>query len=153
MKKKYQIKPKQIYSILKVIPLITVAFIMISIGVLYPPVSQILYIAALVLALMIIYKYYYIRSYIYEITIDRIKLKKGIIGKKIDFVELYRVRDMAVRQPFLLQMIGAMDFELDTSDKTHPKFVFQGIKYSEIWTDKFRDLVERVRKQRVHEID
>lgn len=138
---------------MKILPLLFLVFGIITIGIYFREFQKIVWGIAAIIGIIILYKYFYIQSYIYEISLERIKLKRGIIGKKIDFVELYRVRDMAVRQPFLLQFIGAMNFELDTSDKTHPRFIFQGIQYNDNWTDTFRNLVERVRKQRVHEVD
>src|SRR5687768_10093481 len=44
------------------------------------------------------------RSIVYEITSQRIRLQRGIFTKRTDELELYRVKDTTLVEPFLLRM-------------------------------------------------
>lgn len=152
--KKIQIKrPQPLYCLVTAFPLFILAFTILSISLFFPAFTLFILIPFGMVLIYSIYKYLFLRSFRYEISKEKVKWSRGIFGRNVDFLELYRVRDMSVNQPFSLRLINAMHFTLTTSDKSHPLFLFKGIEYSEQWADDFRNLVEHVRKIRVHEVD
>lgn len=93
-----------------------------------------------------LYSYLKTRFTIFELSKDRLKLKKGILSQQIDETELYRVRDYEVSKPFILRIFGLGNLKLITSDKTHPNITLNAIKNPENVLELFRENVERARR-------
>jgi hypothetical protein len=69
-------------------------------------------------------------------------------------LELYRVRDYRLEQPFLLRLFSLSILTLTTSDKTHPIVVLRAIPRGEELREQMRTYVEEARMRRgVREID
>ena len=94
-----------------------------------------------------IYSYLKTRFTIFELSKDRLKLKKGILTQKIDETELYRVRDYEILKPFILRLFGLGHLKLITSDKSHPIIILYAIKNPENVLELFRANVEQARKK------
>jgi uncharacterized membrane protein YdbT with pleckstrin-like domain len=94
-----------------------------------------------------IYRYLQTRFTIYSLSENRIFLREGVLSQKIDETELYRVRDYIIYKPFLLRIFGLGNLEVVTSDKTHSKIIFYGIKNPENLKNLLRDKVEVARKK------
>src|SRR2546430_7221231 len=60
---------------------------------------------------------------IYELTTERLKITEGVFSKVTDTLELYRVKDIETRQPFLYRMFGVENVQMNTSD-TSSHFIF-----------------------------
>lgn len=101
--------------------------------------------SSLLLVLMCIYKFLYIKSMTYKITREQIVYTRGVFTITTDNIELYRVKDFTVKRPFLMRIIKAMNFSLITSDKTHPILDMVGIPKSNI-DQVVRKLVEEQRR-------
>lgn len=94
------------------------------------------------------------KSRVYELTNERLKTTEGIFSKVTETLELYRVKDIEMRQPFLHRMVGVENVQLNTSDATTPLVVIEAVPSSVGLADKVRNAVEAVRMQkRVREID
>ena len=97
------------------------------------------------------------RTHVYEITTQRIRETTGIFSKQTDDLELYRVKDMRLEEPFSLRMFHAGNIVLMTSDRTSENFIMQAVRPQEgprALLDKIRRCVEIRRDQkRVREID
>lgn len=89
-----------------------------------------------------------------EITEERIIEQTGILSRKTDETELYRVKDIRLDEPFLLRMFGLSNILIITSDKTSPIISLFGIKDGNKLRKELRDLVELRRdKKGVRERD
>jgi len=101
-----------------------------------------------------IWKWLEVRCFVYELTTERLKQTHGIFSKRVDELELYRVKDIALEQSFFLRLFSLANIILDTSDKTTPRVVLKGISQAKDLSDLIRQQVEiqRQRKQ-VREID
>jgi uncharacterized membrane protein YdbT with pleckstrin-like domain len=66
-------------------------------------------------------RYLQTKNKIYELTTERLKITEGIFNKVTDTLELYRVKDLETRQPFLYRMFGAENVQMNTSDTSSPK--------------------------------
>jgi uncharacterized membrane protein YdbT with pleckstrin-like domain len=99
-------------------------------------------------------RYLQTKNKVYELTSERLKITQGVFSKVTDTLELYRVKDLETRQPFLYRLVGIENVQINTSDLTTP-FVFVEAIPSEVkFGDKLRNQVESVRMQkRVREID
>ena len=90
----------------------------------------------------------------YEITPEELEYHSGIFNRKHEYIELYRIKDFEVQQPFLYRMFGRGDLILYTSDKTTPEFRMQAIRDPKETYRILRAFVERNRRlKHVYEVD
>lgn len=94
------------------------------------------------------------KFYNYNLTTERLKLTTGIFSRETDVLELYRVKDMAISQPFVLRLFGLSNVTLTTSDRTTPILKLEAIRNGDTVLDTIRHHVEALReKKRVREVD
>jgi membrane protein YdbS with pleckstrin-like domain len=99
-------------------------------------------------------RYVQTRSKVYELTTERIKISEGVLSKVTETLELYRVKDLETRQPFLYRLVGIENVQLNTSDTSSPFVVIQAVPRRVGLGDKIRNQVEIIRHQKgVREID
>jgi membrane protein YdbS with pleckstrin-like domain len=99
-------------------------------------------------------RYLQTKCKVYELTTERMKVTEGIFGKVTDTLELYRVKDLETRQPFLYRLVGTENIQLDTSDVETPLVLINAVPSSVGLADKIRNRVEAIRQQKsVREID
>lgn len=92
----------------------------------------------------------------YELTSQRLKVHSGVLSKKIEELELYRVRDTQFDQPFFLRLFGLGNVLLVSSDSTTPVSSIHGIRDAQQLRDRLRNLVEErrdLKRVRVGEFD
>jgi uncharacterized membrane protein YdbT with pleckstrin-like domain len=66
----------------------------------------------------------------YRITTRRIVVETGVLSKRMEQIDLYRVNDYTVERPFLQRLLGTGNLLLKTVDKTTPE-----LRITEIKTD------------------
>jgi uncharacterized membrane protein YdbT with pleckstrin-like domain len=94
------------------------------------------------------------KNKIYELTTERLKITEGVFSKVTDTLELYRVKDLETRQPFLYRLVGVENVQMNTSDTSSPFIFIQAIPRAVGLGDKIRNQVEIIRQQKgVREID
>jgi membrane protein YdbS with pleckstrin-like domain len=99
-------------------------------------------------------RYLQTRCKIFELTTQRFKITSGIFSKVSDTLELYRVKDIETRQPFLSRLVGVENVQMNTSDASSPTVFIEAVPSSVGLADKLRNQVEIIRQQkRVREID
>ncbi len=92
----------------------------------------------------------YNRSRVYEITSERIRLRQGIFTRQTEELELYRVEDMTVVEPFLYRMFGVGNIVLMTNDTSHPTLTLVAVRgLSQVREDLRKAVEERREKKRV----
>jgi uncharacterized membrane protein YdbT with pleckstrin-like domain len=103
---------------------------------------------------MILIRWWLTRATRYELTSQRLKVRRGILSRRLDELELYRVKDYVLEQPLLLRMVGRGHLTLVTSDASTRTVVLRGIPDVEAVREQLRTAVqaERDRKQ-VRELD
>ena len=90
----------------------------------------------------------------YELTTERLRTRYGVLNKKTDELELYRVRDYKFDQPFFLRLFSLGNVILQTSDRSHPTVVIRAIPDGEQLREQIRTHVEACRvAKRVREVD
>lgn len=99
-------------------------------------------------------RYLQTKNKIYELTTERLKITEGIFSKVTDTLELYRVKDLETRQPFLYRLFGVENIQMNTSDTSSPFIFIEAIPHTVGLADKIRNQVEIIRQQKgVREID
>jgi uncharacterized membrane protein YdbT with pleckstrin-like domain len=78
--------------------------------------------------LMFIFRFLKTKFTKYEITNERIIEQTGVLSRKTDETELYRVKDIRLEEPFFLRMFGLSTILLVTSDKSSPIISLDGVK-------------------------
>ena len=74
-----------------------------------------------------IWRWIVIRCFRYTVSDQRIRVTQGVFNKRTDSVELYRVKDVVLLQPFWLRMFGVGNVELRTSDMTSPLLTLNAV--------------------------
>ena len=99
-------------------------------------------------------RYLQTKCRVYELTSERLKMSEGVFSKVTDTLELYRVKDIETRQPFLYRLCGIENVKLNTSDTSSPFVPIEAIPHHVGLGDKIRNQVETIRQQKgVREID
>lgn len=90
----------------------------------------------------------------YELTTQRLKISSGILNRKLDELELFRVKDYAMDQPLFLRLLGLGNLNLVTSDASSPHVAIKAIPGVEDVREKLRTAVQAERdRKRVRELD
>ena len=90
----------------------------------------------------------------YTITTERLHESEGILSRNTEVLEIYRIKDITLSEPFHLRVFGCANIILDTSDRSTPVVVIQATKNSQELITKLRKHVERMRFIKgVREID
>jgi uncharacterized membrane protein YdbT with pleckstrin-like domain len=144
------IKPATIFAFIKILPLTFAAtcFLFLAWWI-FPELIWL----SLAIMLFAFYRFIFIRNTIYLITPEIIRIRRGIFFKRTDTVELYRVKDYILTQPFILQLFKLMDLTLKTTDPENPVIWLRGIPLSDL-VDTIRSHVQEARQHnRIYEIN
>ena len=144
------IKPATIFAFIKILPLTLAAigFLFLAWWI-FPGLIWL----SMAIMLFAFYRFIFIRNIIYLITPEIIRIRRGIFFKRTDTVELYRVKDYILTQPFILQLFKLMDLTLKTTDPENPVIWLRGIPLSDL-VDTIRGHVQEARQHnRIYEIN
>ena len=90
----------------------------------------------------------------YTLSNERLTVSTGVLSKRIDEIELYRVKDTRLEIPFMLRIFGLAHVVLFTSDKSHRELRLRAIANAEMIRNQIRGLVEKRRDAKnVRELD
>lgn len=117
-------------------------------------VLPLLFIALVLPFIAMLARYLITRTTVYELTSQRLRKTSGIFDKKLDELELYRVKDSTLEQPFVMRVFGLGNVKVVSSDATMPEVYISGISDSFNVREKLRMAVEAERdRKRVREVD
>jgi uncharacterized membrane protein YdbT with pleckstrin-like domain len=103
---------------------------------------------------IILWRWLETRNLRYELTTERLRVRSGVFNRKLDELELYRVRDYRFEQPFFLRLLGLGNVLLTTADKSNPSVTLRAIRDGEALREQIRNAVEACRvAKRVRELD
>ena len=90
----------------------------------------------------------------YEIDPEQLRYSSGVLLRKQEFVENYRIKDFLVEKPLIYRFFGLGNMTIYTSDKTTPILHLYAIRKPEEKYQILRGLVEISRKEKhVYEVD
>jgi uncharacterized membrane protein YdbT with pleckstrin-like domain len=103
---------------------------------------------------VMLYRWLILKAKRYEITTERIKITTGIFSKHTSAVELYRVKDYILKEPFFYRLFRLADIEIITSDPSTHKVFIEAVPNGRKLFDEIRLHVEARRDAKgVREID
>jgi uncharacterized membrane protein YdbT with pleckstrin-like domain len=89
-----------------------------------------------------------------EVTTERITTTVGIFSRHKWDIELYRVKDTTLHEPFLLRLVGRANILIISSDRSSPTVALRALPNAEWLRQQIRANVERLRLKRgVREMD
>lgn len=95
------------------------------------------------------------RTQRFEVTSERVRVTSGILSRHMEELELYRVKDTSLYEPFLLRVLFKLGhIVLRTSDATHRVFVIPAVPRAHELREEIRGCVEKLRERKgVRELD
>jgi uncharacterized membrane protein YdbT with pleckstrin-like domain len=92
----------------------------------------------------------------YELTEERLIIRRGIIAKSVDEIELYRIKDVRINFTIINQIAGIGTICISSSDETtrNGDLVIRDVERAQARREELRRLVDIARqKRRVREVD
>jgi len=106
--------------------------------------------------LIILWRWFENMAAKYEVTEERLIIRRGIVSKSIDEIELYRIKDIKIDFSLINQVAGIGRLTIASSDETTRAgdLVIAGIDRAQERRETLRRLVDAARQKRnVREID
>ena len=156
-----EVQQPNLQPVIEIRPAVIFAFIKIS-GLLLAAAGFLLlawrYFPALIwlsvgIMLFAAYRYLYIRRIRYMITPEYLQVNRGLFFRQVDTVELFRVKDYTLTQPFVLQIFKLMDLHLKTTDPENPEVWLRGIPLSDLVEQLRERVLETRQHNRIYEIN
>jgi membrane protein YdbS with pleckstrin-like domain len=150
----YSGSPSAIYSVGQLVPFLVV-LVLAGVAVYFldsqGETTYVTYtvLAALALWLIILLRYYLIsRAIHYTITTQRIKLRRGMLSKVQESLELFRIDHFELRQPIGSRILGQSFLHLYSSDSELSNFSIYAIPNLAAIADQLRECQLRERTRR-----
>ena len=86
-------------------------------------------------ALILLIRMIWLKMTYYEVTTDRIEWSRGILDRRVDNIDMFRVIDLKMRRSIFDCIFGVGTVGLITTDKTDPEFVFEKVRRPRILYD------------------
>lgn len=83
---------------------------------------------AVFVVLLLLLKMFRLKMIYYEVSADRIEWGRGILDRRVDNLDMFRVVDMRLRRSLLDCIVGVGTVSLITTDKSDPEFNFEKIR-------------------------
>ncbi len=94
-----------------------------------------------------------VKCRVYTLTNERLLIEDGVLNKTHETLELYRVRDQQVAEPFLLRLFGLQNIQLLATDLTTESLALDYVPKSAGLPDLLRRQIEECRmRKRVREV-
>jgi uncharacterized membrane protein YdbT with pleckstrin-like domain len=90
----------------------------------------------------------------YRFTSHRFTIEQGVFARRMDELELYRVKDIVFEQSLLQRLFGIADLVFVTSDRTRPTVRASGLREARALRERLRLHVEQLRDAKgIREVD
>jgi membrane protein YdbS with pleckstrin-like domain len=83
-----------------------------------------------------------------RVTTETIDLERGVFGKRIDTIQLWRVRDIDFRQSIMERILGVATIHVLSHDQENPNVLLRGISGGRALFDELRDAIAVSRQGR-----
>jgi len=84
----------------------------------------------LIVVLILVIKMFRLKMIRYEVSPDRIEWSRGILDRRVDNIDMFRVIDLKMRRSVFDVIFGIGTVGLITTDKTDPEFEFEKVHRS-----------------------
>ncbi|HYQ03459.1 MAG TPA: PH domain-containing protein [Polyangiaceae bacterium] len=92
------------------------------------PSVSVLVLVIVTLGLWLIPRWWHRGSKLYRITTRRIVVETGVLSKRLEQIDLYRIADYTVDRPFFQRVMGTGNLLLKTFDKSTPELHVREVK-------------------------
>jgi uncharacterized membrane protein YdbT with pleckstrin-like domain len=89
-----------------------------------------------------------VKCRVFTLTSERLLIEEGVFNKTQDTLELYRVRDIQVQQPFWLRLFSLENLTLLATDVTTENVLMDYLPTELKLRDKLRELIEECRRRK-----
>ena len=92
----------------------------------------------------------------YDLTEERLIIRRGLIAKSLDEIELYRIKDVRINFSIINQIAGIGTIGISSSDETtrNGDLIIRDVERAQARREEIRRLVDIARqKRRVREVD
>jgi uncharacterized membrane protein YdbT with pleckstrin-like domain len=86
--------------------------------------------------------HFYRRSIRFRVTNTVIEYERGMLSKRIDVLQLWRVRDVVYKQNLIDRILGIAHVEVVAQDATNPDLEIVGMPASRQLFEQLRDSIE-----------
>jgi membrane protein YdbS with pleckstrin-like domain len=93
-------------------------------------------------------KWIQLRARQYELTTQRIRIRQGVFSKRTDELELYRVKDSTVLEPFWQRLFGVGNIVITTNDASTPTLTLEALPHPTETREKLRAAIENCRDRK-----
>ena len=113
------------------------------------PSIQILVLAILTLGIWLFPRWWHRGSKLYRVTTRRIVVETGVLSKRLEQIDLYRIADYTVDRPFGQRILGTGNLLPKTFDKSTPELHVREIKTDVVALyEKLREATEAEKTRR-----
>jgi uncharacterized membrane protein YdbT with pleckstrin-like domain len=95
------------------------------------------------LALGIVYSWFVRLGAEYRLYQDSLEIETGILARSIDNLQLFRVRDLRLKQSVLGRLLGVGDISVTSTDQSTPYLTIRGVDAPRALYDTLREGVAR----------
>lgn len=78
-------------------------------------------------AIVLAGKVWVVKTTGYRITTDRIQFERGLLSRRVDNIDMFRIKDLAMHQSVWERLLGIGSITLMSTDATDPEFVISDI--------------------------
>jgi uncharacterized membrane protein YdbT with pleckstrin-like domain len=87
------------------------------------------------------------RAVRYRLTPQRLEVERGILGRRFESIDLWRVRDVVLEQTLVERLRGVGRITVLSSDQVEPELLVGPVAEAKPLYDRLRDAVAAARKQ------
>ncbi|MEO8841980.1 MAG: PH domain-containing protein [Kofleriaceae bacterium] len=91
---------------------------------------------------------FYRKSIKFRVTTTVIEWERGVLSKRIDVLQLWRIRDVVYKQNLVDRILGIAHVEVVASDATNPDLEIVGLPASRQLFEQLRDAIEIQRQSK-----
>jgi uncharacterized membrane protein YdbT with pleckstrin-like domain len=88
------------------------------------------------------------QSNLYELTTERIKITQGMLSKKVEEIDLTRIKDIKMEQSLGQRALGIGNVEVITTDPTAPVFTLEDVSEPQKVKETIRVAVREEKQRR-----
>lgn len=114
-------------------------------GDIYLLISKAVFVLPIIVS---IYAWLNIRTNSYILTNQKLQIEYGVFSKTTDILELFRIVDVTLVEPFSLRMMGCANIIMNTNDKSTPIIILEAVKDAKPLLETIRKNVNIMRKKR-----
>lgn len=89
-----------------------------------------------------IWRWLVVKNTVFTLTTERLRMRRGVLNRTTDDLELYRVRDTRFEQTFWERMFGVGEVILYTTDASTPEVHIPWLKDAELLREAVRKFAE-----------